>query len=134
MDALDECPIDTGTPSAREEVLDLVEDLVQSGHSNLFICVTSRPEPDIQTVLNPLTSASSRVSLMKKVGRRMISTTISILSFTRIERCGDGETRTENSSSTFFQNELTGCEILPLLYPVIAAHRPDRFRWVFLPA
>jgi len=70
MDALDECPIDTGTPSAREEVLDLVEDLVESGHSNLFICITSRPEPDIQTVLNPLTSASSRVLLHEEGGQK----------------------------------------------------------------
>ena len=70
MDALDECPIITGTPSAREEVLDLVEDLVESGHSNLFICVTSRPEPDIQTVLNPLTPSSSRVSLHEEGGQK----------------------------------------------------------------
>ena len=52
MDALDECPNTTGTLSAREEVLDLVEDLVGSSQPNLFICVTSRPEQDIQTVLN----------------------------------------------------------------------------------
>jgi len=70
MDALDECPIDTGTPSAREEVLDLVEDLVKSGHSNLFICITSRPEPDIQTILNPLTSSSSRISLHEEGGQK----------------------------------------------------------------
>jgi hypothetical protein len=70
MDALDECPNTTGTPSARDEVLDLVEDLVRSGHSNLFICVTSRPEQDIQTVLNPLTPASCRVALHQERGQR----------------------------------------------------------------
>ena len=70
LDALDECPNTTGTPSAREELLDFLEDLVGSGHSNLFICVTSRPEQDIQTVLNPLTSASCRVSLHEEGGQR----------------------------------------------------------------
>jgi hypothetical protein len=70
IDALDECPDTAGTPSAREEVLDFLEDLVGSGLSNLFICVTSRPEQDIQIVLNPLTSASRRVSLHEEGGQR----------------------------------------------------------------
>ncbi|KAH9985039.1 hypothetical protein BJV74DRAFT_886357 [Russula compacta] len=70
MDALDECPNTTGTPSAREDVLDLVEDLVGLSQSNLFICVTSRPEQDIQTVLNPLTPASCRVSLHEEGGQK----------------------------------------------------------------
>jgi len=70
LDALDECPSTTETPSAREKVLDFVEELVGSGHSNLFICVTSRPEQDIQTFLNPLTSASRRVSLHDEIGQK----------------------------------------------------------------
>jgi hypothetical protein len=70
MDALDECPNNTGTPSARDDVLDFVEDLLGSRHSNLFICITSRPEQDIQTVLNPLTSASCRVALHEESGQR----------------------------------------------------------------
>jgi len=70
LDALDECPITTETPSAREKVLDFVEELVGSGHPNLFLCITSRPEQDIQTVLNPLTSASLRVSLHEESGQR----------------------------------------------------------------
>ena len=69
VDALDECPNTTGTPSAREEVLNFLEDLVGSRYSNLFICVTSRPEQDIQTVLNPLISASRRVSLHEEGGQ-----------------------------------------------------------------
>ena len=32
VDALDECPNDTGTPSAREKVLNFVRDLLQSDH------------------------------------------------------------------------------------------------------
>jgi hypothetical protein len=70
LDALDECPSNTGTPSAREEVLDFVEDLVGSNHPNLFICITSRPEHDIQTTLNSLTSVGYRVSLHEERGQR----------------------------------------------------------------
>ena len=70
IDALDECPNTTGTPSAREEVLEFLEDLITSSHPNLFICVTSRPEQDIQTVLNPLTPASNRMSLHQEGGQR----------------------------------------------------------------
>jgi hypothetical protein len=70
MDAIDECPCTTGTPSAREKVLDFVKDLVGSNHPNLFICITSRPEQDIQNVLNPLKPASRRVSLHEEAGQR----------------------------------------------------------------
>ena len=70
LDALDECPITTETPSAREKVLDFVEESVGSGHPSPFICITSRPEQDIQTVLNPLTLASLRVSLHEERGQK----------------------------------------------------------------
>ena len=70
IDALDECPNNIGTPSAREKVLNFVEDLVESNHSNLFICTTSRPEQDITTILNPLTPSSRRVSLHEEAGQR----------------------------------------------------------------
>jgi hypothetical protein len=70
MDALDECPNTTGTPSARDEVLGFVEDLVGSSHSNLFMCITSRPEQAIQTTLNPLTTISRRVALHEESGQR----------------------------------------------------------------
>ena len=70
IDALNECPNTAGTPSAREEVLRLLEDLVGSEYSNLFICVTSCPEQDIQSVLNPLTPASCQVSLHEEGGQR----------------------------------------------------------------
>ena len=70
MDALDECPSNTGTPSPRDEVLDFVENLVGSNHSNLFVCITSRPEQDIRTVLEPLTSPSYRVSVHEESGQK----------------------------------------------------------------
>ena len=69
IDALDECPNTAGTPSAREDVLDFIEDLIGSKHSNLFICITSRPEHDIQSVFDPLTSPSCRVSLHEEQGQ-----------------------------------------------------------------
>ena len=68
VDALDECPNNSGMPTPREEVLDLVEDLVGLRVPNLHICVTSRPEIDIQTILDPLTSL--RVSLHNQTGQK----------------------------------------------------------------
>jgi len=53
IDALDECPDTTGTPSARE-VLDLIDELVVQNFANLRLCVTSRPEIDIRKALKPL--------------------------------------------------------------------------------
>ena len=68
LDALDECPNNSGLPTAREEVLDLINDLVTLCLPKLHICVTSRPEIDIQTVLEPLTSL--RVSLHNRTGQQ----------------------------------------------------------------
>ncbi|KAH9964674.1 hypothetical protein BGW80DRAFT_1447974 [Lactifluus volemus] len=67
VDGLDECPNTSGFPTARERVLDLVDELVQLNLPNLRICVTSRPETDIRTVLEPLTSL--RVSLHDERGQ-----------------------------------------------------------------
>jgi hypothetical protein len=54
VDALDECPNTTSMPSPREKVLKLVEKLIDARLPNLRICVTSRPETDIKTLLEPL--------------------------------------------------------------------------------
>ena len=56
VDALDECPNLLGSQSAREEVLELIEGLVDLELPDLHLCVTSRPEINIRTVLEPLTS------------------------------------------------------------------------------
>jgi len=53
IDALDECSTSTGMPSPRDNVLGLVEDLASLQAPNLRICVTSRPEADIEPVLGP---------------------------------------------------------------------------------
>jgi hypothetical protein len=67
MDALDECPI-TSIPSPRLEVLEFVDVLVGLHLPNLHICVTSRPEHDIQVVLEPLTERP--VSLHDESGQQ----------------------------------------------------------------
>ena len=55
MDALDECPDHSGFPTAREQVLAVLKDLVGLDLPNMRICVTSRPEVDIKSILNQLT-------------------------------------------------------------------------------
>ena len=54
VDALDECPNTSSIPSSRDEVLNLIEELIKSQIPNLRICVTSRPETDIKDFLDPL--------------------------------------------------------------------------------
>ena len=56
LDALDECPKSSGTPSPRESALELVKWLTQLGYPNLHVCVTSRLEADIEAKLQPLVS------------------------------------------------------------------------------
>ena len=68
MDALDECPDTSDVPSAREQVLDLVKDLVGLQFPSLHICVTSRPEVDISDALESL--ASQIVSLQDEGGQK----------------------------------------------------------------
>ena len=67
IDAIDECPIMAGFPSSREEVLRLVEELVNLHVSNLRICVTSRPEADVVSVLSRLAFRS--ISLHSENGQ-----------------------------------------------------------------
>ena len=68
LDALDECPKTSAIPRPRDEVLDFVHDLVGLKLPNLHICVTSRPEPDIQAVLGSLTVRA--VSLHDESGQQ----------------------------------------------------------------
>ncbi|KAH9055873.1 ankyrin repeat-containing domain protein [Lactarius deliciosus] len=67
LDALDECPYGSGLPSPREKLLDLVDELVELPLPTLRLCVTSRPEFDIRTVLKPL--ATQQVSLHDESGQ-----------------------------------------------------------------
>jgi hypothetical protein len=70
VDALDECPDTTGFPSARKKVLDFMRVLIGAEHPNLHLCITSRPEQDIQATLNSLTTAERRVNLHEEGGQR----------------------------------------------------------------
>jgi len=69
FDALDECPNSTGTPSARQDVLSLVKWLSELPCSRLSVCVTSRPEADIEAILQPL--AYHKVSLHSETGQKL---------------------------------------------------------------
>ena len=68
VDALDECPSTSAIPTPRDEILNLLEDLINSQFPNLRICVTSRPETDIKDVLDPL--IPRRVSLHDQSGQK----------------------------------------------------------------
>ena len=83
MDALDECPITSTIPSPREEVLELVEELVGLHLPNVHICVTSRPEHDIQAVIGHLTPHP--VSLHDETGQQLDIATY-VTSFVQSDR------------------------------------------------
>jgi len=69
VDAVDECPNSSGFPkTAREKVLDLLEEIVHLDLPNLRLCITSRPEIDIKNVLEPLNP--HRMSLHDENGQK----------------------------------------------------------------
>jgi len=68
VDAIDECPNTTGTPSAREEVLELIKEVVDWHLPNVHLCLTSRPEIDIRMVLQPLSPL--QISLHDEIGQK----------------------------------------------------------------
>ena len=68
VDAVDECPNSLGTPSPREEVLGLIEELIDLKLPNVHLCVASRPEMDIREILEPLTSL--KISLHDESGQK----------------------------------------------------------------
>ena len=67
VDAIDESPNKPGIPSPREKVLRLMKELVDLRLRDVRVCITSRPEVDIRTVLEPL--ASQVVSLHDEGGQ-----------------------------------------------------------------
>ena len=68
IDGLDECPDTFGMPSPREKVLVFLERLVNLHLRNLHVCITSRPEVDIQTAINRLPSRT--ICLHEESGQR----------------------------------------------------------------
>ena len=83
MDALDECPVMSTIPSPREEVLDFVDEIVGLHLPNVHICVTSRPEPDIQAAFKHLTMRA--VSLHDEIGQQQDISNY-VTSFVRSDR------------------------------------------------
>jgi hypothetical protein len=67
VDAVDESP-NAGMPSPREKVLELIKELVDLRHPNMRLCITSRPEVDIRTVLE--SSPFPNVSLDDQEGQK----------------------------------------------------------------
>ena len=65
---LHELAVDAGAQAQREQVLDLLKELVNLSLPNLHLCATSRWEIDIRNVLEPLTS--HRVSLHDQSGQK----------------------------------------------------------------
>jgi hypothetical protein len=68
IDALDECPSTSSLSSPREKLLSFLEDLVEAKLPNLRLCVTSRPEVDIEAIIKPLAFRS--VSLHDECGQK----------------------------------------------------------------
>ena len=68
LDALDECPNYVAITPPRMQILTFLRDLVDLRLPNLHICVTSRPEFDIRTALEPL--ASYRISIHDQNGQK----------------------------------------------------------------
>jgi len=96
IDVLDECPNSSAIPSPRDEVLTLVEHLVESGIEYLRLYVTSRPETDIKSILEPLTFLFA--SIHDKGGQMQWGTSriISGLLSMRIQKIEGGRRRTSN--------------------------------------
>jgi hypothetical protein len=68
VDALDECPNPSVIRSPRAEVLSFIEELVTTQILNLRVCLTSRLEPDIKDILDPIIFRS--VSLHDEIGQK----------------------------------------------------------------
>ncbi|KAF8471608.1 hypothetical protein DFH94DRAFT_655887 [Russula ochroleuca] len=112
VDALDECPDTSAIPSPRAEVLNLLEELINSRFSNLRICVTSRPEIDIKGVLDPLVFRS--VSLHD-----------------RSEQKRDIEEYIKSTINTHPKNRRWKAEHKQLVIDVLTKKADGMFRWVY---
>jgi hypothetical protein len=67
VDGVDECPRTSGRRSPREDVLMFIEELVGLHFPNLHVCISSRPEIDIKTIIHP--SAFHSISLHDENGQ-----------------------------------------------------------------
>lgn len=66
LDALDECDEDVKNPR-RQDLLDLIKQLVEKGHGNLHLLMTSRREEDILISLKGLTNVPVEIDVEQKI-------------------------------------------------------------------
>jgi len=117
IDALDECPSNTGTPPrTRRSFLDFVEKScpVQIV-SNLFLCITSRTRSkDIQSVLNPLDIRDHLVCPLHEEVGQWEDINSYVRSFVRnnrdMRRWREEEQGTRHHNTSL--NELMACETI----------------------
>ena len=67
VDALDECPNSSGVKTQRQDVLEILKELIDLKYPHLHLCVTSRPEIDIQRAFDRLNPYN--VSLHNQAGQ-----------------------------------------------------------------
>jgi len=108
VDALDECPNFSGTPSAREDVLEFFKEVVNLKLPNVNLCVASKREMDIRLVFEPLTTL--KISLHDEIGQKEDIVNTSTLSSIRTGACGDGTRRTSNLSSIRYPAKRMACK------------------------
>jgi hypothetical protein len=135
LDAVDECPDKSDTPSLdslRERVLAFLSDLVQLHHPGLRICITSRPEWGIENILRPLSSHC--VSLHEQTGQiqdviKYIRAAVYSKSDQKMQRWS-----VENKQlviDTLSQKADGMCVVLIVLPCNTCLLTSRRFRWVF---
>ena len=129
MDALDECPNTFGIPSPREMVFSLIKELVGLSLRHLHICVTSRPEFDIRTVIEPLTT--HRVSLHDETGQKKdIIEYISSVVRSDV-RMGKWRKEDQNLVIETLSEKADGMCVSTFEGHVFSSDIFRRFRWVF---
>jgi ankyrin repeat protein len=129
IDALDESPNSSGVPSPRELVLKFIVDLVKLRLPNLRLCVTSRPEIDIQQILRPLVTHS--VSLHDEAGQRQDITdyiNTSVHSDPKMKTWREEERRMVIDVLT---QRADGMYAITITVPRRFYSFDPRFRWVF---
>jgi predicted ATPase len=99
LDALDECRIREGSPSAG--LLSWIETLLQPGQGNLRLLVTSRPEHDIETVLRNL---AKREEAIVPIQSDLINNDIRSYVHSRV-RVGDGLKRWQERTDVLVEIE-----------------------------
>jgi ankyrin repeat domain-containing protein 50 len=75
IDALDECPFDSGE---RKKLLDCLRRIHVAKPDNLHLLCTSRREPDIEAVFNPLLSPPSKIALDLSIYRAAVNRDIGL--------------------------------------------------------